>query len=55
MLSTKGVYKSYIFNRYMYKEDLALNNLRWLICHKSNQTNAKTYSCGRAVVILHNP
>ena len=24
----------------MYKEDLALNNLQWLICHKNpNQTN----------------
>ena len=25
----------------MYKEDLALNNLQWLICHKTqpNQTN----------------
>ena len=25
---------------YMYKEDLALNNLQWLICHKTqpNQT-----------------
>ena len=22
---------------YMYKEDLALNNLQWLICHKPNQ------------------
>ena len=26
--------KSYIFN-IMYKEDLALNNLQWLICHKT--------------------
>ena len=27
----------------MYKEDLALNNLQWLICHKtqSNQTKPK--------------
>ena len=24
---------------YMYKEDLGLNNLRWLICHKPNPTN----------------
>ena len=23
----------------MYKEDLALNNLQWLICNKTNQTN----------------
>ena len=31
----KCVYKSYIFNIYMYKEDLALNNLQKLICHKT--------------------
>ena len=35
MLSTKRVYKSYIFNIYIYKEDLALNNLQWLTCHKT--------------------
>ena len=22
----------------MYKEDMALDNLQWLICHKSNET-----------------
>ena len=27
------IHKSYIFN--MYKEDLALNNQQWLICHKT--------------------
>ena len=29
----------------MYKEDLALNNLQWLICHKSqpNQTKVRAY------------
>ena len=28
-----------IYSIYMYKKDLALNNLQWLICHKtkSNQ------------------
>ena len=35
-----------VWNRsiYMYKIDLALNNLQWLICHKtkSNQTNQVT-------------
>ena len=37
ILSKKGIYK-YIY--YMYKEDLALNNLQWLISHKTqpNQT-----------------
>ena len=24
-----------IFTNYMYKQDYALNNLRWLICHKT--------------------
>ena len=24
-----------IYSIYMYKEDLALNNLHWLICHKT--------------------
>ena len=24
----------------MYKEDLALNNLQWLICHKPKQTQS---------------
>ena len=33
MLSTKCVYKSYIFN--IYKKDLALSNLQWLIFHKT--------------------
>ena len=31
------VYKSYI--SYVYKQDLALNNLQWLICHKIQPTN----------------
>ena len=41
MLSKKCVYKSYIYLIYMYKEDLALNNLQRLICHKTqlNQYN----------------
>ncbi len=27
---------------YMYKEDLALNNLKWLICHRTQPTNQPT-------------
>ena len=27
-----------IYLIYMYKEDLALNNLQWLMSHKQNQT-----------------
>ena len=26
----------------MYKEDLALNNLQWLICHKTRQNQTKS-------------
>ena len=39
LLSTKCIYKSYIYLFDMYKYDLVLNTLQWLICHKSNQTN----------------
>ena len=28
---------------YMYKEDLALNNLQWLICHKTKPNPIKSY------------
>ena len=28
-----------IYIIYMYKKDLALNNLQWLICHKTKPTN----------------
>ena len=40
VLSRKCFYKSYII--YMYKQDLALINLKVLICHKTqtNQTNS---------------
>ena len=27
--------KLYVYKSYLYKEDLALNNLQWLICHKT--------------------
>ena len=32
------VYKSYIFNEYLYKQDLALNNPQELLCHKAQPT-----------------
>ena len=28
---------------YNYKHDLALNNLQWLICHKTQPTNQKIH------------
>ena len=45
MLRTKCVYQSHIFNIYIYiyKEDLELNKLRWLIFHKT-QPNQIIYS-----------
>ena len=30
------MFAKYIYLIYMYKEDLVLNNLQWLICHKTN-------------------
>ena len=35
MLFTKYVYKSYMYLIYMYKKYLELNNLQWLVCHKT--------------------
>ena len=35
MLSAKCVHKLYIYLMYMKKEGLSLNNLLWLICHKT--------------------
>ena len=37
MLSTKCVEESYLI--YMYKKDLALNNLQWLIGYKTKSKN----------------
>ena len=34
MLSTND-FTNRIYLIYMYKQDLALNNLQWLICHKT--------------------
>ena len=39
MLSTKCVNKSYVY--YIYKDDLALNNQKWLICHKTQPNQTK--------------
>ena len=43
MLSTKCLFKSYIYIYmiYMYTVDLALNNLQWLICHKTQPNPTK--------------
>ena len=34
---------NHIYLIYIYKEDLALNNQQWLICHKTRPTNQPTY------------
>ena len=33
-----------IYLIYVRKEDLALNNLQWLICHKTNQTKSYIFN-----------
>ena len=30
-----------IYSIYMYEKDLALNNLQWLICHKTKEKKKK--------------
>ena len=34
----------YVFNAYMHKEDSAVDNLQWLICHKTKQDQTKLIS-----------
>ncbi len=34
---------NHIYLIYMYKEDLALNNLQWLICHKTQPNPTQSY------------
>ena len=37
-----GSFDEIIYLMYMYKKDLALNNLQWLICHQT-QPNQNIY------------
>ena len=39
MLPTNHLFTNHIYLIFMHKEDLALNNLQWLICHKTQPTN----------------
>ena len=41
MLSPKYIYKSHIYLIYMYKQDMALNNLQMLIFHKTQPNQTK--------------
>ena len=34
----QNVFTNHLYLIYMYKQNLALNNLKWLICHKTSQT-----------------
>ena len=40
------MFTNHIYLIYMYKQDLALNNLQWFICHKTepNQTFSNSLS-----------
>ena len=44
---SSGLLKNYRFTNhiYMYKEDLALNNLQWLICHKTQPNQTELIQC----------
>ena len=37
----------------MYKQDLALNNLKWLICHKTRPNNQQQKKSNSEVKISH--
>ena len=36
------MFTNHVYLIYMYKQDLALNNLQWLVCHKTKPVGAKT-------------
>ena len=40
----QNIFTNHIFNIYIYKQDLALNNQQWLICYKT-KPNQKEYKC----------
>ena len=37
------MFTNHMYLIYMYKEDVALNNLQWLICHKTKPNQTKSY------------
>ena len=43
MLPTNYLFTDHIFNKYMYKEDLALDNQQSLICYEIQPTNLKLF------------
>ena len=52
MFYTKYVYKSYIFNIYMYKEDLSINNLQWVDVPQNSTTQPDTNNLHLAVFFV---
>ena len=40
-LSKNVIYKIFLYLIYMYEEELALNNLQWLRCHKTQPNQIK--------------
>ena len=71
---SSGSFKTVIFKMcleiiyliYIYKEDLALNNLQWLTCHKTKRNQTKpnifcltirpsTFLCVAAVTLAQSP
>ena len=45
---TKIVWKLPEGTTYMYKQDLVLNNLQWLICHKTKPNQTGTTTSGQS-------
>ena len=51
MLSTKCVHNIYLIN--VYKQDLALNNQQWLICHKTKPNQFSVSIQPTLTILLH--
>ena len=60
-----GSFKNIVYNTrleiiyliYMYKKDMALNNLQWLICHKTNPSQTiyfHTLKCFQVLLSTNN-
>ena len=41
------MFRNHTYLIYMYKEDLALNNLQWLICHQTKLSFAQFLNIGQ--------
>ena len=52
MISTNNSFTNHIYLTYMYKQDLALNKLQGLICHKT-QPNHQPYTAKELELLQH--